>query len=77
METGSFLKGEPGDSEADETFIGGLAKNMHKSRRKKKIIGTGGAGKEVVMGVLRRGDEAKHSKVPVHRYSRRLSWPRL
>jgi transposase-like protein len=32
METGSFLKG-PGTHEADETFIGGLAKNMHKARK--------------------------------------------
>jgi hypothetical protein len=62
METGSFLKG-PGDAEADETFIGGLAKNMHKAHRKATITGTGGAGKAVVMGVLRRGNEYETSKV--------------
>lgn len=62
METGSFLKGG-GPSEADETFIGGLAKNMHKAKREKKITGTGGAGKAVVMGVLRRGSKAEASKV--------------
>jgi hypothetical protein len=28
--------------EADETFIGGLARNMHKDVRKRKIQGTGG-----------------------------------
>lgn len=39
--------------EADETFIGGLARNMHKSK-KAKITGTGGAGKAVVMGLLDR-----------------------
>ena len=39
--------------EADETFIGGLARNMHKNR-KAKITGTGGAGKAVVMGLLDR-----------------------
>jgi transposase-like protein len=62
METGSFIKG-PGDSEADETFIGGLARNMHKARRARTIKGTGGAGKEVVMGVLRRGKGVEPSKV--------------
>jgi transposase-like protein len=62
METGSFIKG-PGDAEADETFIGGLAHDMSKTRRAKTIKGTGGAGKEVVMGVLRRGNETESTKV--------------
>lgn len=62
METGSFIKGS-GDAEADETFIGGLARNMSKARRERTIKGTGGAGKEVVMGVLRRGDGSASSKV--------------
>src|SRR5208283_2388479 len=39
--------------EADETFIGGLARNMHKNK-KAKITGTGGAGKAIVMGILDR-----------------------
>jgi transposase-like protein len=39
--------------EADETFIGGLARNMHKDK-KAKITGTGGAGKAIVMGLLDR-----------------------
>lgn len=38
---------------ADETFIGGLARNMHKDK-KAKITGTGGAGKAIVMGLLDR-----------------------
>ena len=63
METGSFVKNGSNVSEADETFIGGLAKNMHKHRRAEKIVGTGGMGKGVVMGVLRRGDGAEASKV--------------
>ncbi len=62
METGSFLK-SGGPAEADETFIGGLAKNMHKARKAKVITGTGGAGKAVVMGVLRRGNKLEASKV--------------
>jgi len=39
--------------EADETFIGGLARNMHKDK-KIKITATGGAGKAIVMGLLDR-----------------------
>jgi transposase-like protein len=39
--------------EADETFIGGLARNMHKNK-KAKITGTGGAGKAIVMGLIDR-----------------------
>ncbi len=62
METGSFIK-DRGTFEADETFVGGLAKNMHKSRRDKTITGTGGAGKTIVMGVLRRGEAETSSKV--------------
>jgi hypothetical protein len=33
-----------GEVESDESWIGGLAKNMHKERRLKVIKGTGGAG---------------------------------
>lgn len=39
-ETGGKLGGEV---EADETYIGGLARNMHKSKRVQKNSGTGGA----------------------------------
>lgn len=42
-----------GEFEADESFIGGLARNMHKDK-KAKITGTGGAGKAIVMGLLDR-----------------------
>jgi transposase-like protein len=62
METGSFLK-SGGEFEADETFVGGRAKNMSSSRRAKTITGSGVSGKEVVMGVLRRGNETEPSKV--------------
>ncbi|HXQ23680.1 MAG TPA: IS1595 family transposase [Candidatus Acidoferrales bacterium] len=55
MQQGSFEKmGGGGPVEADETFIGGLARNMRKHIRAKKITGTGGAGKELVMGLLDR-----------------------
>ena len=61
MQTGSFIK-SGGEFEADETFIGGKSKNMSKARRAKSIPGSGVAGKEVVMGVLRRGNETEPSK---------------
>lgn len=62
MQTGSFIR-SGGEFEADETFIGGKAHNMSKARRDRTIKGTGGAGKEVVMGVLRRATDGEHSKV--------------
>jgi transposase-like protein len=48
-----------GQVEADETYIGGLARNMHKSRKEKVIKGTGGSGKTVVMGLLERHTDPK------------------
>jgi len=44
-----------GHVEADETFIGGKARNMHKAERARKITGTGGKDKTAVMGILERG----------------------
>src|SRR5271155_3033217 len=55
MQNRSFEK-IAGEFEADESFIGGLARNMHKSK-KAKITGTGGAGKAIVMGLLDRKTE--------------------
>ena len=55
MQRGTFEKmGGSGPVEADETFIGGLARNMHRSKKAAKITGTGGAGKELVVGLLDR-----------------------
>jgi transposase-like protein len=62
MKTGSFLK-MSGEVEADETFIGGLAKNMHKHERARTIKGTGGAGKEAVLGIVERGTDEKASRI--------------
>src|SRR3954469_10172055 len=53
MQTESFEK-MAGEVEADETFIGGAARFMHKDKRAEKIHGTGGAGKKLVMGLLDR-----------------------
>jgi transposase-like protein len=43
-----------GRVEADETFIGGAARFMHKHRRDEKIRGRGPMGKEIVFGLLER-----------------------
>jgi transposase-like protein len=43
-----------GHVEADETFIGGKARNMHAGRREKMIRGRGPMGKAVVFGLLDR-----------------------
>src|SRR5438105_4189217 len=43
-----------GTIEADETFIGGKARNMHTDRRLTKIHGRGPEGKTIVFGLLDR-----------------------
>jgi transposase-like protein len=45
--------------EADETFIGQKARNMHKDVKARKITGTGGKDKTMVMGILERGKNGK------------------
>lgn len=62
MQTGSFTK-MSGEVEADETFIGGLAKNMHRHVRERKIKGTGGSGKEAVLGIVERGTDEQSSRI--------------
>ncbi|MDZ4687771.1 MAG: IS1595 family transposase [Planctomycetaceae bacterium] len=59
-EGGGFMKNTV---EADETFIGGKARNMHKGKR--KVKGTGSTGKEIVMGLLERGEDGKTKSVRV------------
>jgi transposase-like protein len=53
-----------GTIEADETFIGGLSKNMHKKEREKKITGTGGVDKAAVFGIKERDGEVRAEVVP-------------
>ena len=48
-----------GQVEADETFIGGKARNMHASKRAVKITGTGGKDKTAVLGILERGGKVR------------------
>jgi transposase-like protein len=63
MQTGTFEKLD-GAVEVDETFIGGKARNMHKDVRKRKITGTGGKDKTIVVGVRQRGGEMRAAVVP-------------
>ena len=48
-----------GEVEVDETFIGGKARNMHVSERKRRITGTGTKDKTAVMGILERGGRVR------------------
>jgi transposase-like protein len=53
-----------GEVEVDETYIGGKARFMHKTRRERKIKGgTGTVGKTAVMGLLERHGPDGHSRV--------------
>jgi transposase-like protein len=58
MQTGSFNK-FTGPVEVDESFIGGKARNMHKSVKARKITGPGPKDKIVVAGILERGGEVR------------------
>lgn len=58
MRCGSFEK-MSGEIEADETFIGGEARNMHAKQREHRIKGRGAVGKAVVQGLLERGGKVK------------------
>src|ERR1035441_433171 len=61
---GGFSNLLSGQVEADETFIGGKARNMHADRRAAKITGTGGKDKTAVMGILERGGKIRASVIP-------------
>jgi transposase-like protein len=59
LHQGSFDSMLTGEVEADETFIGGKARNMHVSKRERRITGTGGKDKTAVMGLLQRGGKVR------------------
>ena len=52
MHAGTFFEKFSGTVEADETYVGGKARNMHKGKRKAK--GRGAVGKAIVAGLLQR-----------------------
>ena len=58
MQEGSFSK-LGGEVEVDETFIGGKARNMHVSKRRRRITGTGGKDKTAVLGMLERNGKVR------------------
>ena len=62
MRTGTFAK-LSGEVEVDETFIGGKARNMHASRRAKKITGRGPEGKAIAFGMVERGGDVRTATV--------------
>ncbi len=70
IQSKSFVKlGGPDSApiEVDETFIGGKARNMHKSKRirlSREQGMQGGSGKAVVMGLLERGGQVKATVIP-------------
>jgi transposase-like protein len=64
LHQGSFENMLSGHVEADETFIGGKARNMHKDKKAAKITGTGGKDKTAVMGILERGGKVRTAVIP-------------
>ena len=58
MQTGTFEK-LSGEVEADETYIGQKARNMHSDKKKEKIKGTGTSGKTIVLGAMQRGPKGE------------------
>jgi len=72
MQSGSMMKlggNGGGEVEADETFIGGKARNMHLSVRQRRITGTGTKDKVAVMGLLERGGQVRTMVVPSRKKS--------
>jgi transposase-like protein len=65
------LGGEGKTVEMDETFVGGLEKNKHRSKRKHK--GTGGVGKQAVYSLVERKGRVRSHHVP--KVTQR-TWPR-
>ena len=63
MQDGSFVK-MTGTVEADETFVGGKAKNMHHAVKKERIVGRGASGKMIVQGILNRKGRVIADVVP-------------
>jgi transposase-like protein len=52
-----------GEVEVDESFIGGKARNMHVAQRRRRITGTGGKNKTIVVGFVERGGRVQTTVV--------------
>jgi transposase-like protein len=57
-----MLGGDGKTVEADESFVGGLEKNKHRSKRKHQR--TGGTGKEAVVALFQRGGRVRSDHIP-------------
>jgi transposase-like protein len=69
MQNGSLMKigGKGGPVEADETYIGGKARNMHFERKLRMLGGgVGTAGKAAVLGLLQRHGKGKSKIIVQH-----------
>jgi len=62
MESGTFRK-LSGTVETDETYVGGLAKNMSIADRKRKVTGSGSVDKVAIHGAVERGGEVRAGMV--------------
>lgn len=62
MKLGTIEKMD-GECEADESFLGGDAKNMHQDRRERLNVGRGTPSKTAVFGILQRSRASKLSRV--------------
>jgi transposase-like protein len=62
MDAGGLTKFS-GIIEADETYIGGSATNMHAHKREQRVTGTGGNDKMAVLGILQRTNGEIPSRV--------------
>ena len=75
IQSKSFVKlGGPDSApiEVDETFIGGKARNMHRSKRERLSRNggmQGGSGKAVVMGMLERGGQVRTQVIPDRKHN--------
>ena len=64
----SFEKMLSGEVEADETFLGGKARNMHVGKRRRSaLLVLAAKDKTPIMGILERGGQVRTKVVPNRR----------